>query len=181
MGRMWVAALALLAAGCGAGGGDEKKADAPPALLPAGTWTVTSEVTGFRSLDKNPPALKAKVGDKETATICAPKAAPEPPAALFAGTGYQCAYKSAFIKDGLLNATLDCRRAGIEGSILMTVQGSYTAKGFDGTADTTAYLPGPGDFGMNRKISGTVKPGACTPSPAGGGGGNAAGGAEDTD
>jgi hypothetical protein len=127
---------------------------------------VNSEITGFRSLDKTTPAIKAAVGDKETETVCVQKAAAEPPPSLFAGSGYQCSYRSAYIKEGTLNATLDCRRGDLQGSVMMTVQGSYTASGFTGTADGTAYLPGPGDFAISRKLSGTVKPGACTPAPA---------------
>jgi hypothetical protein len=164
MRKLGMALLCLGAAACG-GGSEEKKAEEAPALLPAGTWTVSSEITALHSLDKTPPAIKAAVGDKDTATFCVPKASGQPEPALFAGSGYTCSYKSAYIKDGLLNATIDCRRADVEGSIMMSVQGNYTATGFTGTADTTAYLPGAGDFAMSRKISGSVKPGACTPAP----------------
>lgn len=175
MRKLGMALLCLGAAACG-GAPEEKKAEEAPAMLPAGTWTVSSEITALRSLDKSPPAIKAAVGDKDTATFCVPKATAQPEPALFAGSGYTCSYKSAYIKGGLLNATIDCRRGDVQGSIMMTVQGDYTATGFTGTADTTAYLPGAGDFAMSRKISGSVKPGACTPAPAGGEGeGNAAG------
>ena len=156
--------LCLGAAACG-GAPEEKKAEEAPALLPAGTWTVGSTITALRSLDKTPPAIKAAVGDKDSLGVCVPKATPEPPPAMFAGTGYTCVYKSAYIKEGMLNATIDCRRPEIEGAIMMSVQGSYTATGFTGTADTTAYLPGAGDFAMSRKLTATVKPGACTPPP----------------
>lgn len=164
MRRFGMALLCLGVAACG-GGAEEKKAEAIPATLPAGTWTVSSQITSLRSLDKTPPAIKAAVGDKDVATFCVPKAGPQPEPALFAGSGYTCSYKSAYIKEGLLNATIDCRRADVDGSIMMSVQGNYTATGFTGTADTTAYLPGAGDFAMSRKISGSVKPGACTPTP----------------
>jgi hypothetical protein len=157
--------LCLGAPACG-GAPEEKKAQEAPALLPAGTWAVASEITALRSLDKTPPAIKAAVGDKDSLTVCVEKASRQPPANMFAGTGYQCTYKSDYIKEGTVNATLDCRRADVEGSIMMSVQGSYTATGFTGTADSTAYLPGRGDFAMSRKISGTVKAGACTPAPA---------------
>jgi Protein of unknown function (DUF3617) len=165
MRKLLVAALCLGAAACG-GAPEEKKAEAPPALFPAGTWTMSSKITAFRSLDKTPPAIKATVGDQENATICVDKASQEPPPALFSGQGNSCTYKSAYMKDGLVNAVIDCRREDVEGAIMMTIQGNYTATGFTGTADTTAYLPGPGDFAMSRKISGSVKPGACTPAPA---------------
>ncbi|MBV9932151.1 MAG: DUF3617 family protein [Alphaproteobacteria bacterium] len=156
--------LCLGAAACG-GAPEEKKPAEVPALLPAGTWTVASEITALRSLDKTTPAIKAKVGDKDSLTVCVDKPGPQPPANMFAGTGYECGYKSAYIKDGMLNATIDCRRADVDGSIMMTVQGSYTATGFTGTAETTAYLPGAGDFAMSRTLTGSVKGGACTPAP----------------
>jgi hypothetical protein len=157
--------LCLGAAGCG-GAPEEKRAAEAPALLPAGTWTISSEVTAIRSLDKTPPAVKAAVGDKDTTTVCVDKASKEPAAGLFGGQGNICTYRSAYIKEGMLNATIDCRREDVEGSLMMSVQGNYTATGFTATADTTAYLPGRGDFAMSRKLSGTVKPGACTPAPA---------------
>jgi hypothetical protein len=167
MRKLWTAALCLAAAGCG-GGGEEKK-EGPPALLPAGTWQVSSEVSSIRATERRAgavPAVSTKVGDKENATVCVDKPAKEPPAALFAGSGETCTYKNAYIKEGTINAALDCRREDLPGSILINVQGTYTAKGFEGRTDTMAWLTVPGAYQMSRKISGTVKPGACTPAPA---------------
>lgn len=166
MRRLTIAFLCLGAAACG-GGQEEKKAEETPAMLPAGTWTIASEVTAMRSTDKTTPAVKAAVGDKDSDTVCVDKASKTPPPELFAGKGYQCSYSTSYMKEGTINATMDCRRAGLKGSIPMTVQGTYTAKGFNGTVDATSYLTGDGDFAMTRKLSATVKPGACTAAPAG--------------
>jgi hypothetical protein len=166
MRKFAILALCFGAAACG--GSEEKKAQGPPAQLPAGTWQVASEVTAFRSTDRTTPAVPSKVGDKENATVCVDKAGPQPPAALFAGSGYDCAYKSAYIKEGVLNAALECHRKDVPGMMMISVQGNYTATGFTGTSDTTAFIS-PGGYQVGRKLTGTVKPGACTPAPAGGG------------
>ena len=143
-----------LAAAC-SGGGEEKKAEEAAATMQAGQWQISSEVTAFRSTDKATPALKAAVGDKATAAACI-EAGKEgkPPAALFAGAGYECDYKDSYIRSGRITATLECERDALEGKIFMTVQGTYKGDSFEGTSDATSYLSGEGDFAMNSKISG---------------------------
>ncbi|HEY0413593.1 MAG TPA: DUF3617 family protein [Allosphingosinicella sp.] len=155
--------LCLAAAACS--GGDEASnnaAAAAPDKLPAGTWQTNFEVTAFRSTDKTTPALKAVVGDKETATGCVTEAERARPAPeLFAGSGYKCSYSNSYFKDGMINASITCSRPELTGDINMTVQGSYTATTFEATIDGTSYLPGPGDFTMSRRVTGTVTPGVC--------------------
>jgi hypothetical protein len=143
-----------LAAAC-SGGGEETKTEEAAATMQAGQWEVSSEVTAFRSTDQATPALKAAVGDKATAPACV-EAGKEgkPPAAMFAGAGYECDYKDSYIRSGRITATLDCERDALEGKIFMTVQGSYKGDSFEGTADSTSYLAGEGDFAMSSKISG---------------------------
>jgi len=159
------AAMCLGLVGC-SGGESEKKADAVPDAFPAGTWQVGSEVTAIRSTDKTDPAVKAAVGDKENGSVCVDKAGEKPAPALFAGAGNECTYKSSYIKGGTLNAQLECRREGLQGMVMMSVSGSYTAKDFTATVDTTSYLSQRGNFQMSRKVHGTLTPGACTPAPA---------------
>ena len=145
-----------LAAACSGGGGEEKKTEeAAAATMQAGQWEISSEVTAFRSTDKATPALKAAVGDKASAPACI-EAGKEgkPPAAMFAGAGYECEYKDSYIRSGRITATLDCERDALEGKIFMTVQGSYKGDSFEGTSDATSYLSGEGDFAMSSKISG---------------------------
>jgi hypothetical protein len=145
----------------------EKKAEEVPDAFAAGTWQVASEVTAMRSTDKTTPAVKAAVGDKENASVCVEKASQQPAPALFSGNGYECTYKSSYIKGGTLNAQLECRRDGVKGLIMMSVSGSYSAKDFSANVDTTTYLTQAGGYQMSRKVHGTVTPGACTPAPAG--------------
>ena len=147
-----VGPLCLLAA-C-SGGGEEKAAEAADALQ-AGQWEISSEVSDFRSTDKATPALKAAAGEKASARDCIEAGKEdEPPAAMFAGVGYECEYKDRYISGGRLNLSLECEREALEGKVMVSVQGSYKADSFEGTATATSFLPGDGDFVMNSKITG---------------------------
>jgi hypothetical protein len=144
-----------LAAACSGGGGEEKKTEETAATMQAGQWEISSEVTEFRSTDKATPALKAAVGDKASTPACI-EAGKEgkPPAAMFAGAGYECDYKDSYIRSGRITATLECERDALDGKIFMTIQGSYKGDSFEGTSNASSYLSGDGDFAMNSKISG---------------------------
>ena len=149
-----------LVAACSEGG--EKKKEAAAANVTAGQWTTEHEVTSIRSTDKTELALKAAEGDKETGSVCIPAGGEAKPAPqLFAGPGYECQYKNSYIRKGRITASLSCRREGIDGELMMTVEGKYTATTFDGTVSTTSYLPGRGDFEMNRQMSGRHVAAAC--------------------
>lgn len=163
--RGWMIVPLCLLASCS--GGEEKKAEeAVPTTLPAGQWETDFEVTKFASADKTTPAFDAKVGDKETTPACIPAGATEPPAGLFAGEGYECTYKSNYVRNGRINASLNCKREGVIGDIMMSVDGSFKADSFEGTVSTTTYLPGDGDFAMDRKLKGRKTGEACAPAPA---------------
>ena len=169
--------LCFAAAACSGGDDASNKSAEAPATLPAGTWQAEFEVKSFRTTDQTTPALKAKVGDKEKASSCVPEAQRATPAPeLFAGAGYACTYQNSYIKDGMINATIQCTRPELKGQINMAVQGNYTADSFEATVDSTSYLPGPGDFTMSRKVKGKLTPGACQPAPAAGADGNASAG-----
>ncbi len=166
-----------LVAACG---GEEKKAEeTTAATMQAGQWEVSSDVTSFRSTDKATPALKAAVGDKSTVSTCIePGDVAKPKPELFAGEGYECKYKSDYIRNGRINASITCKRDALEGEIMMSVQGTYTGDSFEGTVDTLSYLSGEGDFAMNSKITGRRTGPTCAAEPAGEGnqaGGNTAG------
>src|SRR4051794_28449279 len=170
--------LCLAAAACSGGDDGANQAAAAPETLPAGTWQSDFEVTKFASVGGPTPALKAKQGDKEQASSCVPEADRAKPAPeLFAGSGYSCTYQNSYIKDGMINAAWSCTRPELKGEIHMAMQGSYTADSFEGTVDSSSYLPS-GNFTMTRKVKAKLSPGACQPAPAGGGnstaGGNAA-------
>ena len=147
-----VGPLCLLAA---CSGGDGEKAEEAPDALQSGQWEITSEVSDFRSTDKATPALKAAAGDKTAALACIEAGKEdEPPAAMFAGVGYECEYKDRYISGGRLNLSLECDREALEGKVMVSVQGTYKADSFEGTATATSFLPGDGDFVMNSKVTG---------------------------
>ena len=161
-----IAALGFAAAACSDDDADNKAGEADaPATVPAGQWQTGYQVTAMRSTDNSIPAVAAKVGDKGTGSACvAPGEGEKPTPALFAGDGYTCSYKSSYIKQGTINATLICTRKGVTGQMGMTVQGSYTARTLEGTVETNSFLPGSGDFAMSRKISGRLAGPACQPA-----------------
>jgi len=154
-----------LVASC-SGGGEEKKAEeAAAATIDGGQWETSFEVTKFGSTDQSPPAMKAAVGDKAINAICVPEAERStPPPELFAGEGYECDYKNNYIRNGRINASINCTREGVTGDIMMTVDGSYKADSLEGTVTTTTYLPGAGDFQMDRKLTGRKTAAACAPA-----------------
>jgi hypothetical protein len=157
-----------LVAACSDDGAGQKTAEqAAPATLPAGQWQATYEVTAMRSTDNSKPVVTAKAGDKENADVCVGKAEGDKPnPALFSGSGYQCSYQNSYIKDGMMTADLTCTRPGVTGAINMSMRGTYGAKSFEGTVETTTYLPGTGDFAMSRKIGGTLGAASCQPAAA---------------
>ena len=178
MRMLLIVPLCFAAAACSGGDETANQSAEAPATLPAGTWQAQFEVKSFRTTDQTTtPALKAKVGDKEDASSCVPEAQRARPAPeLFAGAGYACTYQNSYIKDGMINATIQCTRPELKGEINMAVEGSYTADRFEATVDSTSYLPGPGDFTMSRKVKGKLTPGACQPAPAAGADGNSSAG-----
>jgi hypothetical protein len=154
--------LCLLAA-CSGGGADEKE-QAPAESLDAGLWDASFETTAFRSTDNTTPAVKAAVGDKSATQACLAEAdKASPPTSLFGGEGYECAYKTSYMSSGRLNHSLECSRDGVTGSIPMLVEGSFTATSFEATVTTQTYLPGSGDYYMQRKVSGRRTAPSCPP------------------
>jgi Protein of unknown function (DUF3617) len=150
-----------LAAAC-SGGGEEKKAEEAADGLQAGQWQISSEVSDFRSTDKATPALKAAAGDKAASPACIEAGKEdEPPAEMFAGTGYECDYKDRYISGGRINLTMECEREALEGKVMVSVQGTYKGDSLDGTSTATSFLPGDGDFVMNSKITGRRSGPAC--------------------
>ena len=152
-----------LLASCSGGGGEEKKAEAAAAAnMEAGQWETAFEVRSIRSTDKTEPALKAVAGDKETGSACiAAGSEASRPGELFAGPGYTCQTQNAYNRNGRINMQLKCSKSGISGDLMLSVQGTYTGTSFEGTVDTTTYLPGRGDFEMSRKMSGRKTGPAC--------------------
>lgn len=172
--RAWIMVPLCLVAACSDGASDEKKGEeAAAAAMQAGQWQIDSDVTAFRSTDKATPALKANVGDKATAASCIEAGKEDkPPPEMFAGAGYECEYKDRYMRSGRINVSLECERDALEGKILMTVEGSSKAEGFEATANANSLLSGDGDFAMTTKLTGR-RTGASCAAPAAEGDGKA--------
>ena len=169
-----------LAAACSDGGGEANKAAEAADSMQSGQWEISSEVTAFRSTDKATPALKAAVGDKATAPACIEGGKEDkPPAAMFAGVGYECDYKDRYLRGGRINVSLECERESLEGKIQMTVEGTYTGDTFTGTTNANSFLSGDGDFAMTTKVNGRRTGPTCV-APAEGAEGNGAAPAPET-
>ena len=145
----------------------KQEAPAPAAQLAAGQWEVTSEVTRFKESDAGPPAIRAKAGDKTTDTACiAEGQGKQPPPALFLGAkSGTCEYRNSYLSGGRMNASIACKRPGLSGDVLTSLDGNYTADSFEGTLDTSTYLSTNGDVAIGSKISGR-RTGACTAEKA---------------
>ena len=147
-------AAALLLAGCGGEEAPVKNtAAAAPAKLTPGQYEVTATVASFRSTDGNTPLVSAKQGDTITSSGCV-GADGTPPAELFAAKGDQCSVQNPYVRNGRMNLTLDCTRPGTSGKIMAEVSGNFTADGLTGTASTTSFIQGPGDYELRTDVAG---------------------------
>jgi hypothetical protein len=158
---------ALLLAGCGGETAQENVAAAPPAKLTPGQYEVTASVSSSRSTDGTTPVVSAKQGDTITSQGCV-GADGLPPAELFAAKGDECTVQNPYVRGGRMNLTLDCTRDGTPGKIMAEVNGNFTADGLTGTANTTSFIQGPGDYELRTDITGR-RVGECTaaaPEPA---------------
>lgn len=123
--------------------------------LAAGQWETTAEVTKLTSMDKASPAIDTPPGTKTSGSECVSAADIEKPApALFVGDKGECKYDNFYMSGGSLSATLTCKRPGLDGSVMMNVNGSYTATTFDADLDISTYLVTDGDVNISSKVSG---------------------------
>ena len=163
-----LACLVLPLAGCG---GDQPGNGAAPAAapekLPAGAYEVEARVTSLRSTDGKTPLARVKVGDVLTARGCVDdKGTPAPE--LFAAAGDQCRANDGYFSGGRINMTLDCTRKGVAGKIMVNVDGRTSLDGLTGTATTTSFIDGPGDYELRAEVTGK-RTGACSAGPPAGG------------
>jgi len=160
----WIACTIVVSlAACG--GAAEQKAATKAASVAAGQWELTSEVTAFSKADAGPPAIDTPVGTRATETVCA--TAGRPPAELFSGAAYDCRYDNYYARNGRLNATMICRREGLQGNIPLTADGDFTADTLEYSRDIRTSLSGNGDVQITQRVTGR-RTGDCTPEPAGG-------------
>lgn len=157
-----LAGLALPLAACddGTPSNTAKPAAAAPDKLPAGEYEVTQKVASIRSTDGKTTLIKAKAGDTLTSRGCVDaKGVPAPE--LFAAAGDQCTAQNPYFSGGVINLTLSCTRKGVNGRIMVGVDGTTTATGLGGSATTTTFIDGPGDYELKTELTGK-RVGACT-------------------
>jgi len=132
------------------------------AVLTPGEYAMTSTVTAFRSTDGATPLSKAKVGDVvETKACVAADGTLDP--AIFAAAGEKCTATNSYIRDGRMSLQLSCTRPDAPGQIMPGMDGKFSADQFEGTATTTTYLTGPGDYTLTRTVA-AKRVGDCPPA-----------------
>lgn len=157
--------LAALTA-CGGGEPAKNKADKAASLRP-GQYEITTEVTDFRKADTGKAKIDTPQGTRTTRNVCVtdPAAAP---AALFADEGFTCQTDAgAYVRDGTVNATLACRRQGLNGGINYSVSGSFQAESFEVERIMATSLATDGDVNIRSTARGR-RTGDCTAAPAAG-------------
>lgn len=125
---------------------------APVAAFPAGEWEVNALTESLRSADGSTPATKHKVGVAETRKICSPLG-PKPSTALFAEQGDDCKLDSDYAKNGRINMSMQCARAG-RGQVALTLDGKYDEQSFEVVAITGTYFTGSGDYALTQTLTG---------------------------
>ena len=116
----------------------------------------------LRSTDGATPLSKAKLGDvTETKACVAADGTLDP--AIFAEAGDSCTSTNSYIRGGRMSLQLSCTRPDVPGQIMPGVDATFTADEFEGTATTTTYLKGLGDYVLTRTIE-AKRVGDCPPA-----------------
>jgi hypothetical protein len=163
---MMAAGLCAALAACGqqeAAPADNGSEQLPAALNP-GDYEVTTLVQSLRSTDGTPPATKAKAsatGDKPIVhRACVGSDGTVEPV-MFSEAGDECRIENAYARNGRLQLNLSCTRPGSPGQVMQSVNGKFTADGFEATVETGTYFTGAGDYQMRRQMTGK-RTGDCT-------------------
>jgi hypothetical protein len=139
--------------------------------ISGGQWQTVAEVTELRSTDSGAPKIDTPAGTKIEASLCLAEAdAAKPSPALFVGADYDCTYSNFYMRNGRINAQMQCSRDGLQGNIGMNVTGTFTADSFEGKLETLSYLHTDGDVEIKSNLIGR-RAGDCQPTTGGEAGG----------
>ena len=134
---------------------------APPALFKAGRWETKTEIKTVSARELDASSKREIVAQESALDQCLPeKEARRPDANFFAGgDGSECQYSKLLMKNGRIDATMNC--SATPGTIVMTLDGSYTATSYrmDASATTTGVPGAPSN--TTARLSGTWL-GPCT-------------------
>jgi hypothetical protein len=162
--RAFLIVPVLLVAGCSDEPPPPKAQAAAVDKIDAGQWETNVEVTSLTSVDKTKPAIDTPPGTKTQGSACVAEGERQkPPPQLFTATKDKCVYGDFYMSGGTINASMTCTNPKLKGSVMMTVNGSYDARSFEGSLNTNTYLAGNGDVTIGAKVHGR-RTGACTAS-----------------
>lgn len=150
----------LLVAACGGGGTEKNEAAATAAPPATGQWELATEVTAFRAADEGRPKINATVGTRATENVCVGEGE-RLPTLFLSGEGYECSYGTYYARNGRLNATLDCRREGLDGPIAILAEGSSQGETIEFTRSVRSALATDGDVEISMRVTGR-RTGDCT-------------------
>lgn len=158
-----LAAAGLLAA-CSGDTAQEAKPEEKADALQPGEYEVTDKVDQLRSTDNSTPSTATKVpvaGEApRTARICVgPDGELDPK--IFAEAGDKCTPTGSYMRGGRLSFQFNCTRAG-KGGLSQLVDGKFTADSFEASVTSATYFSGPGDYSLNRTLTGR-RVGDCPP------------------
>ena len=160
-----IAAVGLLAA-CSGDTAKEARKEAKADALQPGEYEVTDKVDEVRSTDNTTPATAMKVAAageaSPTSRICVGKDGAIDPA-VFAEAGDKCSPTGSYLKGGRLSYQVNCTRAG-KGGLSQLIDGKFKADSFEVNVSTSTYFSGPGDYALNRTLTGK-RVGECPAAP----------------
>jgi hypothetical protein len=162
----YLTVIAILLVGACSGEAEQHKAAVPKAsAMQAGQWETATEVTRLTQKDQGTPKIDTPPGTKATASICIGEGEVKKPApALFAGSEGECAYDNFYMSGGTLNVTMRCTRPGLNGEVLVSADGDYSADSFTVNVETSTHLATDGDVVIAAKMTGRHV-GPCTAAP----------------
>jgi hypothetical protein len=159
-------AAAGLLAGCSGDTAKQAKKAAKAEALQPGEYEVTDKVEELRSTDNTAPAtaMKAAAAGEASPTyrMCVAKDGAIDPK-IFAEAGDKCAPTGSYMRGGRLSYQLSCTRAG-NGGLGQLIDGKFTADGFEASVSTSTFFSGPGDYALNRTLTGK-RVGECPAAP----------------
>ena len=163
--RLMLVIPLMLAAGCGGDAAPEEKKGGRLASLEAGQFELVSEVTTLSSVDDGAPAINTPVGTRATHNVCVTSSG-RAPTELFSGEGYECSYNNYYVRNGRINALLSCSRAGLQGDISMTVDGTFESGQLTYNRNIRTILASDGDVLINHRVTGRRTGDCAAEAPA---------------
>jgi len=154
-----VAAIAMALAACG--GEAAGPAEPPASSLGAGLYELSAEVTELAATEKDAPATKLKLGEKQVIRACVSSDG-KPTPELLAEAGDKCQVKDSYVRNGRINQQLSCTRKGVDGQINPAIDGTFKADSFEGKITTNTYIYNAGDYRLVRQVT-ARRVGDCPP------------------